>query len=90
MLHYEGSGSLYARTDFGSASTPRGANQHKAISRRLLMAITFKKRQKEMKRLEKRREKEVRRAEKKLAKKMQTDSHKDETTASDGNLEQRG
>jgi hypothetical protein len=52
------------------------------------MTITFKKRQKEMKRLEKRREKEARRAEKKLAKKMQTDS-KGETAASDGNSEQK-
>jgi hypothetical protein len=42
------------------------------------VTITFKKRQKEMKRLEKRREKEARRAEKKLAKKMQSEPHKDQ------------
>jgi hypothetical protein len=53
------------------------------------VTITFKKRQKEMKRLEKRREKEVRRAEKKLAKKMQSDAAKDQTAASDGNSEQK-
>jgi hypothetical protein len=53
------------------------------------MTITFKKRQKEMKRLEKRREKEARRAERKLAKKMQTDVHKEQTDATDGNSEQK-
>lgn len=53
------------------------------------MTITFKKRQKEMKRLEKRREKEARRAEKKLAKKMHIETHKDQTDATDGKSEQR-
>jgi hypothetical protein len=51
------------------------------------MTITFKKRQKEMKRLEKRREKEARRAEKKLAKKMQTETPKEQTAANDGSSE---
>jgi hypothetical protein len=53
------------------------------------MTITFKKRQKEMKRLEKRREKEARRAEKKLAKKMQIDAPKEQTDATDGSSEQK-
>ena len=38
------------------------------------MPITFKKRQKEMKRLEKRREKEERRAQKKLAKREENEA----------------
>jgi len=38
------------------------------------MPITFKKRQKEMKRLEKRREKEERRAQKKLAKRAENEA----------------
>jgi hypothetical protein len=40
------------------------------------MPITFKKRQKEMKRLEKRREKEERRAQKKLAKRAENEASK--------------
>jgi hypothetical protein len=54
------------------------------------MTITFKKRQKEMKRLEKRREKEARRAEKKLAKKTQNDAQSAENTAGNVNSEQKG
>jgi hypothetical protein len=41
------------------------------------MAITFQKRQKEMKRLEKRREKEERRAQKKLAKRAENEAAKE-------------
>jgi hypothetical protein len=41
------------------------------------MAITFKKRQKELKRLEKRREKEERRAQKKLAKRAENEAAKE-------------
>ena len=41
------------------------------------MAITFKKRQKELKRLEKRREKEARREQKKLAKRTENQATKE-------------
>jgi len=53
------------------------------------MTITFKKRQKEMKRLEKRREKEARRVEKKLAKRAQSDASKVENAAGDSNPGQK-
>lgn len=53
------------------------------------MTITFKKRQKEMKRLEKRREKEARRAEKKLAKKTQGDPPGTENAAGNATPEQK-
>lgn len=46
------------------------------------MAITFKKRQKEMKRLEKRREKEERRAQKKLAKRAENETPREDTSES--------
>jgi hypothetical protein len=45
------------------------------------MAITFQKRQKEMKRQEKQREKAERRAQKKLAKRAEKEGAIDETTA---------
>jgi hypothetical protein len=43
------------------------------------MTITFQKRQKEMKRLEKQREKAEKRAQRKLAKRAEGDAPKDET-----------
>lgn len=43
------------------------------------MAITFQKRQKELKRLEKRREKEERRAQKKLAKRAENEAGRENT-----------
>jgi hypothetical protein len=43
------------------------------------MTITFQKRQKEMKRLEKQREKAEKRAQRKLAKRAEGDTPKDET-----------
>lgn len=45
------------------------------------MTITFKKRQKELKRLEKRREKEERRAQKKLAKRAENEISRESASA---------